>query len=456
MHNHPLRPLPLAIGIAACFVLSAASAATREHESAGIAESTIKVTSCNDAGTGSLREAIASAADGATIDLTASGCSEITLTTGEIHVIQSDLSIVGPGSGELAIKGGAALGYRNRIFDHSHAGTLSLNGLTLADAHLVGDSSHPASGGCIYSFGTVVLMNAVVTGCETEAPANSSVAALGGAVYSRGGMQIVGGSIHDNSAVSEAFQANGGGVFTAGNFATKYASIANNTAVATGGAASGGGGVAIIGYGSIDVFGSTISGNAAQVGAGLHSWTTGPADIRNSTISDNAATEKIGGAVFLYAAHFTNSTVTSNSAPSPDFGVGVYVGETLTSQSSIFANNVNVSGDVAFDVDAPLIEGNDNLIVSSNSLIPDATIVACPRLRALADNGGPTPTHAPNSGSPAIDEGNNHSDFALDQRSNGFPRIFGSMADIGAVEWQGDIDDVLFRSAFEVRCDPYD
>ncbi len=158
----------------------------------------------------------------------------------------------------------------------------------------------------------------------------------------------------------------------------------------------------------------------------------------------------------MYAVKFTNSTVTGNSAPATDFGVGLYVGDSLTSQSSIFANNVNVSGDVAFDVDAPLIEGNDNLIVRASNQVPDGTIDACPRFRGLADNGGPTLTHALSSGSPAIDTGNNHSDVALDQRSNGFPRVHGAVADIGAVEWQGEMDDVLFRSAFEVRCDPYD
>ncbi len=166
---------PLTLAIATCCVVGVASATTQLHYAVGVEPPTIDVMSCEDAGAGSLREAIAGAGDPATIDLTSSGCSEITLTTGEIHVIQSDLSIVGPGSGDLTIKGGASLGYRNRIFDHSHAGTLTINGLTLADAHLVGDGSHPASGGCVYSFGTVALVNAVVTGCEAEAPANSAV-----------------------------------------------------------------------------------------------------------------------------------------------------------------------------------------------------------------------------------------------------------------------------------------
>jgi uncharacterized repeat protein (TIGR01451 family) len=64
-----------------------------------------------------------------------------------------------------------------------------------------------------------------------------------------------------------------------------------------------------------------------------------------------------------------------------------------------------------------------------------------PLLGALADNGGPTFTHALTNLSPAIDTGNNA--FALDQnsvalttdqRGTGFPRFENSVVDIGAFE----------------------
>ena len=32
----------------------------------------------------------------------------------------------------------------------------------------------------------------------------------------------------------------------------------------------------------------------------------------------------------------------------------------------------------------------------------------------------------------------------------------GANADIGAFEWQGELDDNLFKSAFEIQCDRYD
>jgi hypothetical protein len=33
--------------------------------------------------------------------------------------------------------------------------------------------------------------------------------------------------------------------------------------------------------------------------------------------------------------------------------------------------------------------------------------------------------------------------------------VFGGKADAGAVEWQGELDNEIFKSAFEVTCDEY-
>jgi hypothetical protein len=59
-----------------------------------------------------------------------------------------------------------------------------------------------------------------------------------------------------------------------------------------------------------------------------------------------------------------------------------------------------------------------------------------PLLLPLADNGGPTRTHALSSASPAIDAGNNSAGFATDQRGKAFVRVAGARADIGAFELQ--------------------
>ena len=59
-----------------------------------------------------------------------------------------------------------------------------------------------------------------------------------------------------------------------------------------------------------------------------------------------------------------------------------------------------------------------------------------PLLGPLADNGGPTFTHALLAGSPAIDAGSNPAALANDQRGPGFSRVSGAQADVGAFELQ--------------------
>jgi hypothetical protein len=72
---------------------------------------------------------------------------------------------------------------------------------------------------------------------------------------------------------------------------------------------------------------------------------------------------------------------------------------------------------------------NGNLVGSADSPIE-------PLLGPLADNGGPTLTHALLPGSPAIDAGNNAYATAWDQRGPGYPRIVNGTIDIGAFEVQ--------------------
>jgi hypothetical protein len=54
----------------------------------------------------------------------------------------------------------------------------------------------------------------------------------------------------------------------------------------------------------------------------------------------------------------------------------------------------------------------------------------------LADNGGPTMTHALLPGSPAIDAGSNPAGLAFDQRGFNYARVSGTAADVGAFEVQ--------------------
>src|SRR5882724_7197507 len=99
--------------------------------STNLSAATITVSNTADDGAGSLRRALASSANGDTIDAT--GVSgTITLTSGEL-LITNDLSINGPGPANLAINGGFP-NTTNRVFhvmkDLTNGVTVTLSGLT--------------------------------------------------------------------------------------------------------------------------------------------------------------------------------------------------------------------------------------------------------------------------------------------------------------------------------------
>src|SRR5438876_3459679 len=91
---------------------------------------TIIVTNTNDSGPGSLRQALADANDGDTIDAT-SISGTITLTTGELLVDKS-VTINGAGADVLAVDGNMI----SRVFRIPMSGeTITISGLTIRNGH---------------------------------------------------------------------------------------------------------------------------------------------------------------------------------------------------------------------------------------------------------------------------------------------------------------------------------
>ena len=188
----------------------------------------------------------------------------------------------------------------------------------------------------------------------------------------------------------------------------------------------------------------TISGNTANdVGGGIRSL--GNFTIVNSTISGNSSTGWHGGAFFHTdgVMNIVNSTIANNTAPGGTTGGG-FVGTftaanaTLTLANTIIAGN---SGSQCFY--APWGGGVVQLTSLGHNVVTDATcgipapdasdrIVADALLGPLADNGGPTLTHALLPGSPALDAADAAPCPAVDQR--GTPRPQGAACDAGAYE----------------------
>lgn len=394
------------------------------------------VTNCDDSGAGSLRDTIASAVSGDTIDLTQLTCSTITLTSSYLTVLQDDLTITGPGATSLAIDGGGTL----PLFAFYGSGTFLIDGLTLTNGYYYYGGTvlgQYAQGGCIFSAGDVVIHNSTVSNCTVN-----GYRAHGGAIFTFGNLTVVNSVITHSRAMATHFAA-AGAARVYGDLVLQYSTISDNIASCSDGPALAGG---VASVGNVVIQNSTISGNRAAFRAAFsftpYSNTSPTAVMINSTISGNTGYGYTSIPLTIY-----NSTIAFNTG----VGVGgVYAyNAALTLQSTIIADNDGID---LFLGGTATVSGANNLINGATTVPPD-TIRVCPRLGPLADNGGPTLTHMLRSTSPAIDTGNNDMALAFDQRGTGFPRIFGANADIGAVEWQGGAGEEIFNSGFESICD---
>lgn len=460
-------------------------------------DTTLPVTSCADDGSpGTLRAVIMQAVEGSVIDLSALACSTITLTQGAIDISSAGphpvgyLTIHGPGSAALTIDGSD-----HQVFIHGRqpafAGTLQIDSLTIAHGR-----SESASAACIASTGNLVMDHVSVTDCHTVASEsviyggaigafgdliltssavsgsgaqNLSGPCAGGGVFVKGeallrASIVTGNTVEGSGAGSPTYFSGGGGLFVVGDLHIVASTISMNSATDTSYAFGGG----VLGLRNVTVEGSLISDNTASLGGGglFKSNDTHDMDhysrgvrIINSTISGNSA-QLDGGLGGLYSMAIENSTITHNHATHSTGGV-YFLGDSrsLLIHSSIISGNTAVdTSSHAADLSArgvPIygtvvyVAGNHNVIGSSDSLIvlPTDTLSSDPMLAPLANNGGPTLTHALLPGSPAIDAGDNFFGFGTDQR--GFLRVAGLHADVGAFELAQPQYDQIFANGFD-------
>jgi hypothetical protein len=444
---------PLAVALAAAF----ATAAMADHAHADApaptrAGSRLAVTECSES---ALREAIASASSGDTIDLAVLSACTITLASGEIAIAVDDLTVQGPADRSLTLSGNHA----SRIFHHTGHGLLTLDHLAITDGNYatpVEDKyvSYVGTGGAVHSDGSVTLSNSSVT--HSSVCGDDLTAGYGGGVFAQGNVSVIRSVLSGNTACGAIepvlFLINyhggaGGGVLAVGNLYISYSTISGNHAYAKGGggvygqgyitivhseiadndAFQKGGGVAIHqgvppedSLVSLIVKASTISGNSAMDGGGIASFYGSPVDVYDSTIAFNTALrEKTdewfgggGGVCGNGPLKLANTIVASNTA----------------SNNASDVNLFNLVGP------PPEITGDHNVVMTSMPAAPPDTITADPGLLPLADHGGPTQTHALAPDSVAIDAGRPFAGLFFDQRGAGFPRTIGAAADIGAFE----------------------
>ncbi|MEJ7863300.1 MAG: choice-of-anchor Q domain-containing protein, partial [Pyrinomonadaceae bacterium] len=417
-------------------------------------------TACNAANC-TLREAVKYSPAGSTITFSVTGIIQLVGFT-EL-VINKNLTIAGPGADSLTVKAG--VGYIAGIFD-IRGGIVNISGLKLSDGKgkeistynpSTGVTTRQNLGGAIYIAGGTVTL--------TSCTLSNNRATNGGAIYVRdGSLAVTGSTISGNDSGAYSY---GGGI------QVRNGSLAVASSTISGNIAGYGGGLDISG-GTATIENSTISGNTAREyweqrqglyysfngrGGGMYIG-AGTVTVTNSTISGNIAegTNEIqgdgggrrqigyeGGGGILNAGVLTvaNSTITNNYAVTgAGGGINTYNSTTTMQLSnSILANNTS-GGDLTRTA-----SGNYNLVqdASYGTLTGTNNITGQDALLGpLANNGGPTQTHALLFGSPAIDQGNA---TGTDQRGLTRPSdnqsitnaAGGNGADIGAFEVQNTV-----------------
>ena len=162
----------------------------------GVRAATLTVTNANNTGAGSLRQAIADAADGDTIDFSnffnSARTISFTVITNEI-TINKNLTITGPGSALLTIDAGTF----GRVFNISdNTKTVSISGMKLTNGKVTGLGG---SGGAIFNASTTTLTDLIVT--------SNQASVFGGGIASTGPLTIDTSSISLNTSGTS-----GGGV----------------------------------------------------------------------------------------------------------------------------------------------------------------------------------------------------------------------------------------------------
>ena len=253
--------------------------------------------------------------------------------------------------------------------------TARVSNVTIRNGNGVGLDSG-AGGGIFIHSGALLLQNSTVSGNN---------ATTGGGIAAAGTAQLIGVTVSGNGA-SGGRLTRGGGVITSstGGLLLGNSTVSGNTAVDEVGSASQGGG--IYSSGTLAIIASTIANNSASEGGGLHVVTppTGAAgSVQNSILAHG----------------------TGGACGGDDFNATASVASDATCQLKDPSNLNNVN----------------------------------PQIGALADNGGPTNTHALQPTSPAI--GRAASCAALDQR--GFTRV--APCDAGAYEYRAPTLNVVMQ-----------
>jgi hypothetical protein len=433
------------------------------------------VTNLDDAGAGSLRQAILDTPSGGTVDFQPGLTGTIPLTTGEL-VIDKDLTIAGPGADVLTVSGNAA----SRVFDVPGSFSVTLTGLTIAGGQATGNQY----GGGISNTGSLTISNATLSGDRavfgggifnsgllniTDSTLSGNFAQNGAGIgnlfgtvnlsrcsftgntsFGGGGMINLGGTLTVTDSVfssNSAFNENpGGGIYNdygratvinstfSRNLSAYGAGLHNQSGTLTviGSTISGSTGSGIFNNfgGTATVIGCTLSGNNAVQGGGIYNRANGTVTVTDSTLSGNRATDTtlgFGGGIFndgtfgAPTVTVANSTLSGNVAAAAGGGLYQVSSGSLTVRNTLVAGNTarsspDVSGSLNSQGYDLIGDGTGGSGWTDTDLVGTHDAPINPLLGPLQDHGGPTQTMALLPGSPALNAGDSNELGVADQR----------------------------------------
>jgi hypothetical protein len=440
------------------------------------------VQNADDAGAGSLRDAIDNACPNSTITFARPLFdAPQTISTSIQLTIRKNLNIVGPGANLLTVRNVAPQSSTSRVFsiyDYSNPNlTVQISGMTISGGNVLGGMF--SGGGGIANGGRLTVSDAVISNnsagfngggidVNSDYGTSSSLSVInstfsgnsagsGGAIFTEFSRMSV-----TNSTFSKNTANYGGAIFDESITTITNSTFSNNT--------GGSGGAILHDLQTTTIAGSTFSNNSARTGGSIYNGSS-QLTINNSTISDSSA-QSGGGISSFENLTINNSTVSNNRAlTGQGFGGGIaFFAGTGTLNNVTIANNQAITGGGVYSDNFPrdasnsLIAGNTasasapdyfgklnslgyNLIGNNGGTVITGDTTSNiynvdAKIAPLADNGGPTLTHALLPGSPAIDAGN--STLTTDQRGFVRPIDFstipnaagGNGSDIGAFEAQ--------------------
>jgi uncharacterized repeat protein (TIGR01451 family) len=350
----------------------------------------------------------------------------------------------GQGRGGGIYQDGSSLTLRNTTVTNNQAAA----GNAKAPTGTFAFGANGEGGGIFNNSGTVDIENSVLSNNLAQGGAATSDYGGFGGNGDGGGLATVLGSVTIQNTTLNNNQA-AGGTGSTGLFGG-----INGTG--SGGGINDAAPIQINAAPTLVINSTTLNNNSADDGGGIFNIST--ETLTNSTLSGNQARNNGGGIneTSSQTTNLNNVTVTANVADSDADGGGDGGGVfndfgSVHAQSTIIAGNFDNSpgpkATINPDISGTFVSGGHNLIGDStggtgftdgvmSDQVGSSTATLNPLLGPLANNGGPTFTHALLAGSPAIDQGANPLNLANDQRGPGFARTVGAGTDIGAFEAQ--------------------